>query len=256
MIVGSFLLVWSLGLPAQASAPSPAQAKPQPSGCAQALAGAEADAAAGEICSGDEAARLANAAAKDGAEKTRQLEAAAEHYRKAALLTSNAATKFLALQLLVDSYDAQRLNDPKRMEATLREVIQLTPNDLAPVFRLAKLEEDQGLIETAEATLLNARHQQPDNVEPNRMLAQFYARRVTALHKQDLQAQPQTAGSPGEPDENGIYRIGNPADRGPIAPPSRLDVPRFPLEAAAAGIKGVVVAEIVIDRSGNVTDAK
>ena len=133
MIVGSFLLVWSLGLPAQASAPSPAQAKPQPSRCAQALAGAVADAAAGEVCSGDEAARLANAAAKDGAEKTRQLEAAAEHYRKAALPTSNAPTKFLALNLLVDSYDAQRLNDPKRMEAALREVIQLTPNDLAPV---------------------------------------------------------------------------------------------------------------------------
>src|SRR5437867_2830183 len=155
MIVGSFLLVWSLGLPAQASAPSPAQAKPQPSGCAQALAGAEADAAAGEICSGDEAARLANAASKDGAEKTRHLEAAAEHYRKAALLTSNAATKFLALNLLVDSYDAQRLNDPKRMER-----------------RCGKSSSSR------------------------RTTSRRYARRVTALHKQDLQAQPQTAGGP------------------------------------------------------------
>lgn len=184
------------------------------------------------------------------------MEAAAEHYRKAAVLTSNVNTKVLALNLLVDSYDSQRLNDAKRMETALRELIQLTPNNLAPVFRLAKLQEDQGLIDPAEATLLDARHQQPDNVEPNRMLAQFYARRVTALHKQDLQGQLQTVSNPGEPDENGIYRIGGAADRGPIPPPSRLDVPRFPPDAAAAGIKGVVIAEVVIDISGNVTDAK
>jgi TonB family protein len=199
---------------------------------------------------------LANAAPKDSGERTRQLEAAAGHYQKAATATSKPATKVLALNLLADAYDSQRLNDPKRMEAALRELIQLTPDDLAPVFRLATLEEDDGFIDTAEGTLLDARHRQPDNVEANRMLAQFYARRVTALHKQDLQGQPQTVSNPGEPDENGIYRIGGAADRGPIPPPSRLDVPRFPPEAAAAGIKGVVVAEVVIDTSGNVTDAK
>jgi TonB family protein len=44
--------------------------------------------------------------------------------------------------------------------------------------------------------------------------------------------------------------------RGPIPPPARADVPQYPSEAAAAGIKGVVVAEVVIDTSGNVTDAK
>ena len=255
MIVGCTLLVGSIALAAQAPPPV-AQAKPPQSGCAQALAGAVADAAAGEICSGDEAARLANAGPKGSAEKTRQMEAAAAHYRKAVLLASQVAMKVVALNQLVESYDAQHLNDPKQMETAVREIIRLTPEDLAPVYRLAKLEEDQGLVDAAEGTLLDARHQQPDAVEPNRTLAQFYARRVTALHKQEAQKEPQAVSNPGEPDANGVYRIGGPSDRGPIPPPARADVPQYPPEAAAAGIRGVVVAEVVIDTSGNVTDAK
>src|SRR5712692_5069549 len=82
MMVGSILLVGlSLARPAQ----SPVSPAPQQSGCAQASADALTDGAAGEICAGDDAVRLANAAPKDSAEKTRQLEAAAGHYRKAAL---------------------------------------------------------------------------------------------------------------------------------------------------------------------------
>ena len=249
MIAASVLLVASIGLGAQTRTPLPAT--PQQSPCADALADALADGAASEICSGDEAARLANAALKDSAEKTRRLEAAAAHYRKAAALASKDTTKVMALNLVVGYYDAEHLNDPKQMETTLREVIALTPDDLAPVYRLAKVLEDQGLIDAAEGTLLDARHRQPDAIEPNRMLAQFYARRVTALHKQESQKEPQAPGNPGERDENGIYRVG-----GAVKAPPRLDVPRYPPDASAAGIRGSVVAEIVVDPSGNVTDAK
>src|SRR5580704_11847162 len=151
MILGSILwLGLSLALPAQ----SPASPAPQQSACAQVLADAATDQAASEICAGDDNVRLANAAPKDSAAKTRQLEAAAGHYRKAATVASKPATKVLALDLLVGSYDAQRLNDPKEMETALREIISLTPDDLAPVYRLAKLQEDQGLIDAAEDTLL------------------------------------------------------------------------------------------------------
>jgi protein TonB len=83
------------------------------------------------------------------------------------------------------------------------------------------------------------------------VLAQFYARLVTALHKQQAQKEPQAASNPGDPDENGVYRVG-----GSVTPPSRLDVPHFTPEAQAAGIQGVVVAEVVIDPSGKVTDTK
>ena len=248
MIFGRILLVGlSLALAQSPKAP-PQQQTP----CGQALADALTDGAASEICAGDDAARLANAAPKDSVEKTRRLEVAAGHYRRAATVASQPTTKVLALNVLAGSYDAQHLNDPKQMETVLREIISLTPDDLAPVYRLARVQEDEGLIDAAEDTLLDAQHKQPDAVEPYRMLAQFFARRVTALHTQEAQNQPQQAASnPGEPDANGVYRVG-----GPITPPARDDVPHFPPEAQAAGIKGAVVAEVVIDTSGNVTDAK
>jgi TonB family protein len=157
----------------------------------------------------------------------------------------------LALNALADSYDGQHLNDAKEMDAALQEIIALTPDDLAPMFRLAKSQEDQGFVDVAQDTLLDARRRQPDQVEPNRMLAQFYARRVTALNKQELQKQPPAAGNPGEPDQNGVYRVG-----GSLTPPARADVPQYPPDARAAGIRGTVVADIVVDASGNVTDAK
>jgi protein TonB len=248
MMVATILLVGlTEALPAQ-SRPSSVS---RPSACAQSLADAAADGATAEICAGDQAARLANAAPKDSAERTRQLRTAAEHYRRAATITSKVATKVLALNLLADAYDAQYLNDLKQMEAVLREVIALTPDDLAPVFRLAKVQEDEGLVDAAEETLLDARRRQPDAVEPYRMLAQFYARRVTALYNQATQSARQAATNPGDRDENGVYQVG-----GAITAPARVDVPQYPPDARAAGITGVVLAEIVIDTSGSVSDAK
>jgi TonB family protein len=108
------------------------------------------------------------------------------------------------------------------------------------------------LTDAAEDVLLSARHQQPDGVEPYRMLAQYYARRATAFSSQAQQQTPApAAGNPGERDENGVYRVG-----GPIAPPSRLDVAKYPPEAVAAGIQGNVQAEIVVNEAGLVSDAK
>jgi TonB family protein len=195
---------------------------------------------------------MADAALQGTPERTRQFDVAAGHYRRAASVASKPTTRVLALNLLVNVYDPQHLNDPKHMETALREVIVLVPNDLTPVYRLAKVQEDQGSIDAAEETLLSARHAQPEEVEPYRILAQFYARRATALHKEASQKDPpQTASNPGEPDEHGIYSVG-----GAVPVPQRLDRPLYPPDAQAAGIQGAVVAEIVIDATGNVTDAK
>jgi TonB family protein len=246
MSFGSILLVGlSLALAQAPNTPQPQQQPP----CAQVMADAVTDGAASEICAGDDTARLANAAPKDSAERTRQLEAAAGHYRRAATAASKPKTKVLALNVLVGVYDAQHLNDPKQMESVLREIISLTPDELAPVYQLAKVQEDEGFIDAAEETLLDAQRKQPDTVEPYRVLTQFFARRVTALHKQNQPQQP--ASNPGEPDANGVYPVG-----GSVTPPARDDVPHFPPDAQAAGVKGVVIAQVVIDTSGNVTDAK
>jgi TonB family protein len=140
------------------------------------------------------------------------------------------------------------------MEAALRELIRLTPNDLMPVYRLSKFQEDQGLIDAAEATLLGARYQQPDVVEPYKMLSEFYSRRALARRREnDPQLAPQAGTPQGERDENGVYRVG----KGMALPTKLADVPaNYPPEALAAGVQGVVIAEIVVNESGSVTDTK
>jgi TonB family protein len=205
-----------------------------------------------ELCLGDEQLRLAEAAPKGSAQRTRGFEQAAQHYRKAVNLTASTGEKVRALDKMASLYDAKHLDQPEQMEPILRELIALQPNELQPVFRLAKLQEDRGFLEAAEDTLLGARHQKPDALEAYKMLAQFYARRVTAMYK-DAQSQnaERPAPGPGERDESGVYRVG-----GSVMPPQRLDRAVYPPEALAAGVEGAVIAEIVINESGDVNDAK
>jgi TonB family protein len=252
-VVGAGGLAGIGGLAASAQQP-PAPALPSssssssPSPCAFATRlGLEAS--AGEFCAGEEAQRLASAA-KAEPERLRQLGRAADHYRRAAAVSTRPDAQVLAFTLLADCYDAQHLNDPARMEAALREVIRLAPGDAAPVARLALLQEERGLIDAAEDTLLTTRRQHPDSVDLYKLLAQFYARRVTAMTKPAVTEAVAKSG-PGEPDAEGVYRVG-----GSLSPPARLDVPQYPPDARAAGIKGAVLADVVIDERGRVTEAR
>jgi TonB family protein len=225
-----------------------AGANPPAASCAQ----PGASPARAELCLGEEQFEGAQAVPVEPGRRARQLEIAAEHFRRAVVLSAETGLTILALERLTQVYDPQHLAQPRQVESALRDLIVQQPNELHPAFRLAKLLEDEGLTDAAEETLLAARRQQPDGVEPYRMLAQFYARRATALSRQALQqAPPPAPGNPGERDENGVYRIG-----GPIAAPSRLEIAKYPPEAAAAGIQGNVLAEIVINESGIVSDAK
>jgi TonB family protein len=205
-----------------------------------------------ERCQGDQQLRLAERAPKDSAQRLRGFEAAAELYRKAANLADQTEEQIRALDALASVYDDKHLNQLEHMEPILRELIALQPTELAPVFRLAKVQEDRGFIESAEDTLLAARRQKPDAIEPYRMLVQFYARRVTAMQQQaDAQKPQPPAAAPGERDDDGVFRVG-----GGIAPPQRLDRPVYPPEALAAGVQGNVQAEVTINEAGEVTDAK
>jgi TonB family protein len=243
-LLTSLLLV----LPTQSAPPS---SQTQATACAEALSAA-ADVAAAELCAADNELRRGTALRANSRERTDAFQGAASRFRRAATLASSTGTRRRALDLLAVTYDSEHLDDAVEMEQVLRELIGISPDDLAPVFRLAKLQEDRGLIDAAETTLIDARHRQPDAEEPNRRLAQFYARLVTALHKRNEQAPAaEAASSPGEPDASGVYRIG-----GSLKPPARSDVPQYPPEAQAAGITGSVVAEVTIDTSGNVTAAR
>jgi TonB family protein len=240
--------LWIAGLLA-ASQPTAGPTSPQESPCISAST-IHSDTATVELCAGEQQLRLASAA-RDGAERARLLRDATQHYRRAANLSSSPRISGLALNQLALCYDSAHINDPDALEQVLRELIALTPDDLTPVFRLARALEDRGLIDAAEATLLDARHRQPDALDPNRMLAQFYARRVTALHSRDRQTPPETFSNPGEPDVNGVYRIGD-----SLKPPERQGVPHYPADALAAGIRGAVQAEVVIGPDGSVSTAR
>jgi TonB family protein len=220
---------------------------PHSSVCTKALASG-VGAAVSEICLAEEEARRGNAADKDSPERRQRFEAAAQHYRKGANLASNHEVKTLALDALA-TVSATQLQAFDEAELALRELIALTPDDLKPVFRLARLQEDRGWIDIAEATLVEARRRHPEDVEPYKALAQFYARRVSALSVQTARATPPSP--PAERDEQGIVRVG-----GPMAPPRRVGNPVYPPEAKAAGIEGVVIAEIVVNEQGGVTEAK
>jgi TonB family protein len=237
-----------LALTPQQPAPSPSTAEPSP--CVAALS-TVADVAVGQLCAGEASLRQADAAAEGTQERQRALDAAVSALRRAVNLSTATDTTVRALNLLATAYDADHLNAGSDLEQVLRDLIAATPDDLTPMYRLSTLQEDRELIDAAEATLLDARHRQPENEEPNRRLAQFYARRVTALHKRNAQTPPETVSNPGEPDATGVYRIGD-----SLQPPARSDVPHYPADALAAGIRGSVLAEIVVDTSGNVSDAR
>ena len=245
------ILFASVAFAAQTPQPPTTRPPNQPA-CAQVSADALTDTAVGEICAGDDAARLANTVSADASAKKRAWQSAAEHYRKASTLTTKSTTKLLALNALADLYDARRLDDVNQMQTTLRELIALAPDDFSYLYRLARVQEDHGLTDAAEDTLLQARRGKPDEVEPYRQLAQFYSRRVTAtaLRKQEAQAGALGGTRPGEPDENGVYRVG-----GSVVAPTRVDIP-YPPEALAAGAQGVVIMEVTIDAVGGVSNAK
>jgi hypothetical protein len=95
-------------------------------------------------------------AAPAGANRTRHLHAALELYRKAASAANDSATRIKALDAATRTLDARHLNDPGALELTLRELIGIAPNDLRFMFRLSRVQEDQGELEGAEDTLLRS----------------------------------------------------------------------------------------------------
>lgn len=233
-------------------AQAPASSRPAAGRCPPS---ADSTDAAGMLCAGEEELADADVMPKDTGGREAGWQRAADTLRRAATVARDSAIKKRALEQLERVYDAKHLGQPVQADPVLRELIALTPNELAPLFRLAKLQESQDLIDAAESTLISARQQHADEIEPYRQLAQFYARRATAMGneatRQERANQPQRQS--GALDANGIYSVG-----GPMAPPARerTVAPETPADAKAAGIDGVVICEIVVDESGRVKDAR
>ena len=104
------------------------------------------------------------------------IQKAIQNYRKAAEVDTNPEMKKLALQYLVAAYGPDKLNDPTQAEPIVQEMVRLAPNDAGNYFALARIYEDAGRYDEAEAALVKARETNPQDVTVFVQLAGFYNR--------------------------------------------------------------------------------
>lgn len=110
------------------------------------------------------------------AENDSFIQRALQNYRKSAEVDVDPAMKKLALQYLVAAYGPDKLNDPTQAEPIVQEMIRIAPSDPGNYFALARIYEDSGRYDEAEAALLKARDANPEDVTAYVTLAGFYNR--------------------------------------------------------------------------------
>jgi TonB family protein len=221
---------------------APRQATPAPPAPPPINCQTQTDPAVLAFCEGQDALR--------GTAKDRAVTA----FRRAADLARDPALKKRALDQLEILYGPDQLDQPHALDPILRELMALSHGDLAPWFRLAKLQERLEQFDAAESTLLGARQQKPDDPVPWRELAQFFTRRAGALTA--IKDSEERAANPDgvTADKDGIYEMG-----GAIEGPQQIgfgDATPISPETVAAGFSGTVGLEIVIDQTGSVASAK
>lgn len=84
--------------------------------------------------------------------------------------------KKLALQYLVNAYGPDKLDDPTQAEPIVQRMMQMDPTNTENYFALAKIYEDAGTLDEAEAMLNKAREAKPKEAAVYQQLAGFYQR--------------------------------------------------------------------------------
>jgi tetratricopeptide (TPR) repeat protein len=114
---------------------------------------------------------------------------AIENYKKSAEMNSSPNIKKLSLEYLVAAYGPDKLNDPAQSEPIVQQMIELEPSEPTNYFALAKIYEDNGDYEKAEATYLKAKEVKPEEPTVYTTLAGYYNRQgdfdktIDALHQ-------------------------------------------------------------------------
>jgi tetratricopeptide (TPR) repeat protein len=105
------------------------------------------------------------------------LKKAVQYYQKAADSSPTPDYKKRALQYLVAVHGPEKLNEPESAEPIVQKLIAMDPADTTNYYQMAKLYEDGGEFDRAEAQLGKARDVKPDDPDVYAQLAGFYERR-------------------------------------------------------------------------------
>ena len=110
------------------------------------------------------------------AENDAMLTKAVDFYRQAYEKDPSPQIKKLALEYMVAAYGGERMNKPDEQEPLIQKMIGLDPSDPTNYFALAKLYEDSGQYENAEAQLNKAKEIAPNNPDVYMQLAGYFNR--------------------------------------------------------------------------------
>ncbi|MEI6667813.1 MAG: tetratricopeptide repeat protein [Acidobacteriota bacterium] len=109
-------------------------------------------------------------------ENDEYLAKAVEYYKKASEKEGDAKIRKLALEFLVSAYGPEKLNDSSQALPIVEKMIQIDPQDTSSYYQLAKIHEDAGEYDKAEATLLKAKAARPNDPTVYLQLGGFYNR--------------------------------------------------------------------------------
>lgn len=191
------------------------------------------------LCLGDEQIRRARTSPRGSPSWHGAFIEALGFYRQALKASNDVEDKRQALQYIAKVYGPGYLDEAGQLINALSELLAVTPSDPQLVYRLSRVQEQHGLVDSAEETLLGARRLYPETAEYYKWLAQFYSRRAAALAAAP-RATAELQGTIGASSE----------------PPRRLDKPVYSREALAAGARGPVWLELTIDEAGRVVSAR
>jgi tetratricopeptide (TPR) repeat protein len=115
-------------------------------------------------------------ARKGEKENDEYLTKAIENYKLASERGTDMKARKLALEFLVNAYGPDKMNDPSQAMPIVEKMIQLEPQEPSSYFILAKIHEDSGEYEKAEAVLLKAKEARPNDPTVYLQLGGFYNR--------------------------------------------------------------------------------
>lgn len=114
---------------------------------------------------------------KEDPKNKENLTKALSYYQKASEVSPQEVYKKRALQYMVGVHGPDKLNDPNAAEPIVRKLIEMDPADTSNYFQMAKLYEDAGNFEQAEAQFLKAKEIKPDDADVYLHLSGFYDKR-------------------------------------------------------------------------------